>query len=59
MPWTDKQVRFLESNSSPLSAAQKENMNRELHANPALGHKKKGSRMAAAFRRARRRREGQ
>ena len=43
MPWTRKQVRFLESSGSPLTAAQKDNMNAELHADPSLGHNKKGS----------------
>ena len=43
MPYTRKEVRFLESKVSPLSAEQKEKMNEELHENPALGHKKKGS----------------
>ena len=43
MPYTEKQVRFLESSGSPLTAAQKSKMNAELHADPSLGHKKKGS----------------
>ena len=43
MPWTKKQVRLLESSASPLTSAQKAKMNRELHANPAMGHAKKGS----------------
>lgn len=43
MPWTRRQVRFLESSGSPLSSAQKDKMNRELHEDPALGHAKKGS----------------
>lgn len=43
MPWTRQQVKFLFSGGSPLSAVQKENMHSELHANPAMGHKKKGS----------------
>jgi hypothetical protein len=43
MPWTRRQVRFLESSGSPLTAAQKDKMNAELHADPSLGHKKKGS----------------
>ena len=43
MPWTRRQVRYLESSGSPLSAEQKAKMNRELHENPALGHKQKGS----------------
>lgn len=43
MPWTPRQVRYLESNGTPLTAAQKDKMNSELHADPSLGHKKKGS----------------
>jgi hypothetical protein len=43
VPWTRRQVRFLESSGSPLSKAQKDKMNRELHDDPALGHHKKGS----------------
>jgi hypothetical protein len=43
MPWTRKQVKKLLSNGSPLSEAQKTKMKRELHANPLMGHKKKGS----------------
>ena len=42
MPYTERQVRYLLSDGSPLNATQKENMKGELHANPALGHKKKG-----------------
>lgn len=45
MPYTRRQVRFLESSGSPLSAAQKSKMNSELHENPALGHNQKGSAM--------------
>jgi len=55
MPWTPRQSRFLLSSGSPLSAVQKENMKSELHANPALAHKRKGSRLATAFKKARRR----
>ena len=44
MPWTPKQVRYLESSGSPLTAAQKNKMNAELHADPSLGHHTKGSR---------------
>jgi hypothetical protein len=36
-------VRFLESSDSPLTPAQKAKMNSELHADPSLGHHKKGS----------------
>ena len=43
MPWTPRQVRFLESSGSPLTAAQKDKMNSELHSDPSLGHNKKGS----------------
>lgn len=43
MPWTRRQVRFLESSGSPLTAAQKSKMNSELHSDPSMGHKKKGS----------------
>jgi hypothetical protein len=41
MPWTPRQVRFLLSSGSPLSEEQKEKDKAELHANPALGHKRK------------------
>ena len=43
MPWTRRQVRYLESSVSPLTEAQKDKMNTELHSDPSLGHKKKGS----------------
>ena len=43
MPWTPRQVRYLESKSSPLSAVQKESMNSELHSAPYMGHQRKGS----------------
>lgn len=44
MPWTRKQVRYLLSDKvSPLSGAEKAKMKSELHANPSIGHKKKGS----------------
>lgn len=43
MPWTRKQVKKLLSKGSPLSEAQKEKMKGELHANPKMGHAKKGS----------------
>src|SRR5271154_4281978 len=42
MPWTRRQVRYLESNDSPLTASQKSKMNSELHNDPAMGHMKKG-----------------
>jgi hypothetical protein len=43
MPWTRKQVRYLESSGSPLTEGQKDKMNRELHEDPSLGHKQKGT----------------
>jgi len=43
MPWTRKQVKYLLSDVSPLSGDQKTKMKGELHANPAMGHKQKGS----------------
>jgi len=44
MPWTRKQVRFLLSKVSPLSESEKTNMKAELHENPEMGHKPRGSR---------------
>jgi hypothetical protein len=43
MPWTRRQVRKLLSSGSPLTAEQKQKMIGELHANPAMGHARKGS----------------
>lgn len=43
MPWTRKQVRLLLSKYSPLSSAQQTKMKGELHADPQMGHAKKGS----------------
>jgi hypothetical protein len=43
MPWTRQQVKFLLSNGSPLTAEQQEKMKSELHANPSMGHRRKGS----------------
>ena len=43
MPWTRKQVKFLFSSGSPLSPEQKGKMQSELHANPSIGHERKGS----------------
>ena len=43
MPWTRREVKFLLSKGSPLSGAQKQKMKDELHANPRMGHAKKGS----------------
>ena len=45
MPWTRKQVKYLLSSGSPLSGQQKTKMKGELHANPAMGHKRKGQSM--------------
>jgi hypothetical protein len=42
-PWTRKQVRLLLSKASPLSGAQQDKIKTELHANPQMGHAKKGS----------------
>ena len=43
MPWSRREVKFLESSGSTLSSEQKDKMNAELHANPSMGHQKKGS----------------
>lgn len=43
IPWTRRQVKYLLSNGSPLTRQQKTKMVGELHANPGMGHKKKGS----------------
>lgn len=43
MPYTRRQVKYLLSSGSPLSGAQKDKMKNELHADPAMGHAKKGS----------------
>ncbi len=42
MPYTRRQVKKLLSSGSPLSGKQKAKMKRELHANPEMGHMKKG-----------------
>lgn len=42
-PWTRKQVRYLLSKVSPLDSGQKTEMVGELHADPKMGHAKKGS----------------
>lgn len=42
-PWTRRQVRLLLSKASPLSAPQQDKMKAELHANPQMGHARKGS----------------
>lgn len=43
MPWTRRQVKYLLSSGSPLTGEQKTKMKGELHADPSMGHKKKGS----------------
>jgi len=43
MPWTRQEVKFLLSNGSPLKPEQRTKMVSELHANPKMGHEKKGS----------------
>lgn len=43
MPWTRRQVKLLLSKYSPLTSQQQTKMKGELHANPAMGHAKKGS----------------
>ncbi len=43
MPWTRRQVKYLLSKVSPLSGEQRDKMKSELHANPKMGHAKKGS----------------
>ena len=43
MPWTRKQVKLLLSKYSPPKPAQKTKMVGELHANPQMGHARKGS----------------
>jgi hypothetical protein len=43
MPWTRQQVKYLLSSGSPLTGVQKTKMKNELHADPSMGHKKKGS----------------
>lgn len=42
-PWTRAQVRLLLSKASPLNETQKAKMQAELHSDPSLGHKRKGS----------------
>lgn len=43
MPWTRKQVKLLLSKYSPLTSAQQDKMKAELHADPKMGHARKGS----------------
>jgi hypothetical protein len=50
MPWTRRQVKYLLSSGSPLSGDQKTKMKGELHADPAIGHEKKGSDAMKKFR---------
>jgi hypothetical protein len=45
MPWTRRQVKYLLSKGSPLKPAQRDKMLGELHANPAMGHVKRGSKL--------------
>ncbi len=47
MPWTRKQVKFLLSKGSPLKPGQKKKMVGELHASPAMGHKRKGVKLSS------------
>lgn len=42
MPWTRQQVKYLLSKGSPLTDDQQTKMKGELHADPAMGHMKKG-----------------
>jgi len=50
MPWTRKQVKKLLSSGSPLTSKEKAKMKRELHANPQMGHMKKGYKKHEAHR---------
>lgn len=43
MPWTRKQVKLLLSKYSPLTSGQQDKMKSELHADPKMGHARKGS----------------
>jgi hypothetical protein len=44
MPWTRQQVKYLlDKKISPLTRQQRAKMVSELHADPAIGHEKKGS----------------
>lgn len=42
MAWTRRQVRYLLSGGSPLTGQQQAKMKSELHANPTIGHARKG-----------------
>jgi hypothetical protein len=48
VPYTPKQVRYLLSKGSPLSAKQQEKVKAELHQSPSLGHAKKGAKRAGS-----------
>jgi hypothetical protein len=44
MPWTRQQVKFLlDKKVSPLTSTQRSKMVGELHADPKMGHVRKGS----------------
>lgn len=43
MPWTRRQVKYLLSKGSPLTPSQRQKMLDELHADPKIGHARKGS----------------
>jgi len=43
MPWTRKQVKLFFSKGSPLNSQQQAKFEAELHANPGMGHARKGS----------------
>ena len=44
MPWTRQQVKFLlDKKVSPLTSTQRTKMVGELHADPKMGHARKGS----------------
>ena len=42
MPWTRRQVKYLLSKGSPLTDEQQDKMKAELHADPEMGHARKG-----------------
>jgi len=58
MPWTRQQVKFLLSKGSPLDPEEKTKMQTELHADPAMGHMKKGYKKGLAAGQARRNSSG-
>lgn len=43
MPYTRRQVRYLLSKGSPLTKKQQDKVLHELHENPEMGHKRKGT----------------